>query len=309
MALAALEDCLGDLPSRSIERHLGDLVGDLFARDKVAEETGLQALMNQDATADGEDATADHATAGAALSESPGFPVSSETTGANRGKSTRRWLGLGLIAVLLAGFFLMWVRWHVPGKSSVKPLQAFEARHYGDTGVSSASEQRVLTDEHGGQTPVVRSPLEQQARSLAASDPKAAQDLWRQLTAREPDNVRAHFSLGLLDLQLQEYALAITAFEHVLALAPDLIDARFNLGFAYAKIQRYDEAIRYYEQVVDQAPPYLDEVLFNLAIVQDFQGDRKAAARSLHDAIRYNPHNVRAISYLARMEGRFSTPP
>ena len=88
-----------------------------------------------------------------------------------------------------------------------------------------------------------------------------------------------------------------------------MIDARFNLGFAYAKIGRYDDASVQYAQVVDQAPAYLDEVLFNLAIVQDFQGDRQAAARSLHSAIRYNPQNVRAISYLARMEGRFSSPP
>ena len=60
--------------------------------------------------------------------------------------------------------------------------------------------------------------------------------------------------------------------------------------------------------MIEQAPAYLDEVLFNLAIVQDYQGDRQAAARSLQGAIRYNPHNVRAISYLARMEGRYSTP-
>ena len=46
----------------------------------------------------------------------------------------------------------------------------------------------------------------------------------------------------------------------------------------------------------------------NLAIAQDLQGDRQSAAHSLQAAIRFNPHNVRAISYLARMEGRFSTP-
>jgi Flp pilus assembly protein TadD len=88
-----------------------------------------------------------------------------------------------------------------------------------------------------------------------------------------------------------------------------MTDARFNLGYAYAKEGRYDEASAQYGQVIEQGPVYLDEVFFNLAIVQDFQGDRQAAARSLHGAIRHNPHNVRAISYLARMEGRFSIPP
>jgi tetratricopeptide (TPR) repeat protein len=126
---------------------------------------------------------------------------------------------------------------------------------------------------------------------------------------RAPDNIRAHFNLGLVFLRLEDYPQAIGTFERVLALDEQMTDARFNLGFAYAKMGRYDEATRQYGLVVDQAPAYLDEVLFNLAIVQDFQGDRQAAARSLHGALRYNPHNVRAISYLARMEGRFSSPP
>ena len=141
------------------------------------------------------------------------------------------------------------------------------------------------------------------------SDPQQARELWRQVIDRMPDNIQAHFNLGLVHLELEDYPQAIVAFERVLALNSQMIDARFNLGFAYAKIGRYDDAAVQYAQVVDQAPAYLDEVLFNLAIVQDFQGDRQAAARSLHGAIRYNPHNVRAISYLARMEGRFSSPP
>ena len=140
------------------------------------------------------------------------------------------------------------------------------------------------------------------------SDPLQARDTWQQVVGQSPDNVRAHFNLGLLYLQLEDYPSAIVSFDRVLSINPDLADARFNLGFAYAKIGQYDDAKLNYEQVVDQAPPYVDEVLFNLAIVQDFQGDRQAAARSLQKAIRYNPHNVRAISYLARMEGRFSTP-
>ena len=45
VALAAIEECLGDLSSRSMERHLGDLVSDLFAEDKMAEETRLRDLM------------------------------------------------------------------------------------------------------------------------------------------------------------------------------------------------------------------------------------------------------------------------
>jgi Flp pilus assembly protein TadD len=87
-----------------------------------------------------------------------------------------------------------------------------------------------------------------------------------------------------------------------------MADARFNLGYAYFKVGRYADAGVAYGQVTESMPKYLDEVFFNLAIVQDLQGDRQAAVQSLNNAIHFNPHNIRAISYLARMEGRYSVP-
>ena len=310
-ALAALEDCLGDLPSRSIERHLADLVSDLFFEEKATEEAGLQALMTRAGTIGRSDAApvhphTDFEPANVATTPAPEFPP---PPGFEEQKPVRRWLGIGLVAVLVGVFFLMWMRWHIPGRGGAKALQAFEARRYADTVAPSVADQNTFPQTDEGQAPVVLSPLEEEAQSLAASDPLKARDLWQQVADREPENVRAHFSLGLLHLSLENYPAAIAAFERVIAIAPEMFDARFNLGFAYAKIHRYEDAIRHYLLVADQAPPYLDEVLFNLAIVQDFQGDRQAAANSLHGALRYNPHNVRAISYLARMEGRFSTPP
>jgi len=308
VALAAIEECLGDLSSRSIERHLGDLVSDLFAEDKMAEETQLRDLM-----------------AGQALPDSleppdtkPGSdPVPSQGAFdyhafASPSKTTRkpgwRWLRLGLAGFLVVAFFFMWVRWHIPGKNQGQSLEAFQARNFKEKTVSSGAEQETAL-RGPGSPPADLLPLEQQARSLMASEPQKAGELWRQVIERAPDNIRAHFNLGLVLLRREDYPQAIRAFERVLALDEGMTDARFNLGFAYAKMGRYDEATLQYGQVVDEAPAYLDEVLFNLAIVQDFQGDRQAAARSLRGALRYNPHNVRAISYLARMEGRFSSPP
>jgi tetratricopeptide (TPR) repeat protein len=231
---------------------------------------------------------------------------------ASPSKTTRkpgwRWLRLGLAGFLVVAFFFMWVRWHIPGKNQGQSLEAFQARNFKEKTVSVGAEQETALRGSGSPAAELL-PLEQQALSLMASEPQKAGELWRQVIERAPDNIRAHFNLGLVLLRREDYPQAIRAFERVLALDEGMTDARFNLGFAYAKMGRYDEATLQYGQVVDQAPAYLDEVLFNLAIVQDFQGDRQAAARSLHGALRYNPHNVRAISYLARMEGRFSLPP
>lgn len=310
-ALAALEECLGDLSARSIERHLADLVSDLFAEEKTDDEGKLKDLAAVGgALAPGQPASPPSPTETISATDTTAIPTRQPMPPATEARKTgRRWLSLALVSVLAAAAFLMWVRWHIPGNGGGKPLEAFEARRYVDAVTTAGVDRGTVKERSDRDDPVRMSPLEAQARSLMASNPGDALILWHQVAGDEPDNLRAHFSLGLLHLEQEDYPAAIAAFERALELDPEMIDARFNLGFAYAKIDQYDEAVRHYEQVAAEAPPYLDEVLFNLAIAQDFQGDRQAAVRSLKGALRYNPHNVRAISYLARMERRFSSPP
>ena len=307
-ALAALEECLGDLPHRAIERHLAELVSDLFRQDKAAEEAALQALISDSAATAAPEMAPGHSPAELAP-DGTLMPAAPRRSNSIFRKPARRWLALGSVGLLLAVSLFMWVRWHIPGRGGAKPLEAFDARHYGES---------IADAREGGRSPVVSSaqglsgestPLEQQARALMASDPHKARELWGQVIAQAPDNIRALFSLGLIQLNLAEYPQAIAAFEQVLALDPDMMDARFNLGYAYGKLGRFEDAAAQYVQVADSMPQYLDEVLFNLAIVQDLQGDRQAASRSLQSAIHFNPHNIRAITYLARMEGRYSVPP
>jgi serine/threonine protein kinase len=308
-ALAALEECLGDLSHRAIERHLADLVCDLFADDKSAEEEALKALTVDDTAPRTLDAVPDPDGSAPEPVEGPRRPAAASPSGTSLRKPRGRWLTLGLIGFLVAASLLMWVRWHVPGRGKAASLEAFEARRFGESALVASGDGRPAPGLADGDPAAEASPLERQARVLMDSDPLRARDLWTQVIDRQPNDIRAYFNLGLIHLRLEAYPPAIAAFERVLELAPDMIDARFNLGFAYAKVGRYQDAVGQYLQVADGVPEYLDEVLFNLAIVQDLLGDRQAAARSLHAAIRFNPHNVRAISYLARMEGRFSTPP
>lgn len=307
-ALAALEDCLGDLSHRAIERHLAELVSDLFSADKSAEEAALKALMAGSPPAPPPETTAGgppvETESGHAARRPPAAPPSKKTRPNSRG----RWMTLGLMGLLLAASFLMWVRWHIPGQGRVAPLEAFEARHF----ESASSKARADTPPRPAASSQYRaepSPLELQARALMDTDPPKARDILGQVIGIEPENIRAHFNLGLVHLRLEDYPRAIAAFERVLELDPDMADAGFNLGYAYGKVGRYEAAAVQYTRVADSMPEYLDEVLFNLAIVQDLQGDRQGAALSLQRAIHFNPHNVRAISYLARMEGRYSTPP
>jgi tetratricopeptide (TPR) repeat protein len=286
-------------------------VSDLFSEDQKAEAEGLKALTATEGEGHGDGLAEKPAGEGAEEQPLPDEDRSQVDTAAPRPPAAlvrRKWLLWGVAGLLAAVALFLWVRWHIPGLGTAKPLEAFEARRFGEAASGSDAGGPSKADVAERYATPDPSPLEQQARSLMATDPPQAQNLWEQVIAKRPDNLRAHFNLGLLYLERQAYAQAVAAFERVLALAPDMIDARFNLAFAYAKMGRHAAAAALYRQVVDEAPEYLDEVLFNLAIVQDFQGDQQGAARSLQAAIRFNPHNVRAISYLARMEGRFSTP-
>ena len=307
-ALAALEECLGDLSHRAIERHLADLVSDLFSEDKAADEASLQALISGDAVALPPATTPDQhaedlAPGGMPMPKAPPRPTTLLR------KPVGRWISLGLIGLLLAASLLMWLRGHIPDRGRGGALEAFEARHYIASRVDAGADGRSASAAPARLSASEPTKLEEQARALMDSDPKKARDLWDQVVDHAPDNTRAYFNLGLVHLKLADYPQAIAAFERVLELDPDLMDARFNLGYAYFRVGRYADAGVAYAQVADSIPKYLDEVLFNLAIVQDLQGDRQAAVQSLNNAIHFNPHNIRAISYLARMEGRYSLPP
>ena len=306
-ASTALEECLDDVSHRAIERHLADLVCDLFHEDKAAEEAALQRLMGGGTAAHSLEAPPERSQT-APEPKSPENPPPETPSPNDFFRSPQwRWLTLGLIGFLLAAFFLVWVRWHIPGRGKVASLEAFQARRFGESSAEVAGSRHASATSNQGGPELTQE--ERQARSLMESDPVQAKSLWEQVVASAPDDIKAYFNLGLIHLRLKDYPQAVAAFERVLELDPELIDARFNLGFAYAKEKRYEEAAREYTQAAEGMPEYLDEVLFNLAIVQELQGDRQAAAQSLNGAIRFNPHNIRAISYLARMEGRYSTPP
>ena len=57
-----------------------------------------------------------------------------------------------------------------------------------------------------------------------------------------------------------------------------------------------------YTRVVKLKPAFLDEALFNLAMVQDQLGERRQCLNSLKQAIEINPENETAIAYLKQIQ-------
>ena len=101
---------------------------------------------------------------------------------------------------------------------------------------------------------------------------------------------------------LKDSPKAIEAYRKAVALDPQQSDAYFNLGFIYASHRDFSKAEEAYGQVVRLSPPYLDEALFNLALVQEKQGKKKQSKENLERALKVNPKNEMARKYLDKIK-------
>jgi tetratricopeptide (TPR) repeat protein len=71
--------------------------------------------------------------------------------------------------------------------------------------------------------------------------------------------------------------------------------------------KEYDKSEEMYKRVVDLAPMYLDEALFNLAMVQEKSGKLEESLLNLRQAVTVNPKNALAIENLERVKKKTAT--
>jgi serine/threonine protein kinase/thioredoxin-like negative regulator of GroEL len=145
--------------------------------------------------------------------------------------------------------------------------------------------------------------LQGRASELVKTDPDTAQALLAEAVQLDPDNAGALSQLGLVYLREGDYAKAIGAYQRVAELDPDGPDAFFNLGYIYAVNKDYAKAEAMYQHVVALAPAFLDEALFNLAMVQKTRGKRTECMKNLKQAMMANPGNEQARKYLRMLKG------
>jgi serine/threonine protein kinase/thioredoxin-like negative regulator of GroEL len=146
-----------------------------------------------------------------------------------------------------------------------------------------------------------------QALSRASKNSGKVEPLLLKALQVDPNNVRARFELGSLYLARHDYPKAIEAYRNVIQRDPQFHRAMFNLAYAYAAKKDYSRAEKMYHRVIKLSPPYLDQVLFNLAIVQAKQGKTNQSITSLEKALVMNPNNKDAKNYLQRLRRRNRT--
>ncbi|MCB2181914.1 MAG: protein kinase [Desulfobulbaceae bacterium] len=141
-----------------------------------------------------------------------------------------------------------------------------------------------------------------QADTLRETDTQQSISLLRKSIKLDPENEQAHFQLGTVLMKENDYAGAIESYENVIELDPNFPDTFFNLGFIYALSKDYNRAEEMYSRVVELAPDYLDEALFNLALVQSKLDKKDESLANLEQAVKINPNNELAQSYLQKMK-------
>ncbi|MCK9296618.1 MAG: protein kinase [Desulfobulbaceae bacterium] len=181
-------------------------------------------------------------------------------------------------------------------------MDALVAKRYGD---AVSYFEKLLQLGPGMQDKIAVSYAEAlvgQGEKLAATDVKKATALLEKSTHINPDSEQAHFQLGMLYLNQKDYPKAIASFQNVIHINPKFPDTFFNLGFIYALSKDYARAEEMYNRVVELAPGYVDEALFNLALVQNAQGKKAECIANLEKAVAANPKNAPARNYLKKIK-------
>jgi serine/threonine protein kinase/cytochrome c-type biogenesis protein CcmH/NrfG len=139
------------------------------------------------------------------------------------------------------------------------------------------------------------------AINILSTRPRQAEALLHKAADLDPENAEAHFYLGKLYTAKRNYPEAIRAYDRAAALDPRFTDCFFNLGLLYYRTKDYAKAEQMFSRVVQLRPAYLDEAYFNLAVVQNLQGNRVASIQNLKKALEVNPANKRAKRFLLRI--------
>lgn len=146
--------------------------------------------------------------------------------------------------------------------------------------------------------------LQGRASEILMTHPEEAEALLQEAVELDPGSKDGYLKLGLLYVKNKNYSKAIESYEKAAGLDPQFAKTFFNLGYVYVKMKHYTEAKKMYLRVVELAPSFVDEALFNLAMINEKLGERKACIKNLKQAVEANPENETAKQYIRRLTAK-----
>ncbi len=127
-----------------------------------------------------------------------------------------------------------------------------------------------------------------------------AMNLARSLSSQAPNDVRLHFSLGVLLASARQYPAAIHELELADALKPGTFEILYNLGEAYLRNADYVKADTTLQRALDLQPNSVSALYLE---AQAFEHEKKTlqAFQLLFRARKLAPQNTDVIFLLARL--------
>ena len=320
--LADLEECIYQLSFRPNARKFADCVKDLFKHEFAAEENALfsNTQIYADVTTDlDRESTADGPTHDNTILLAD--PKISEQLRPNMWR-------FGLVAAMvIIGFMFDLSLTKLPFTPSDRSVSAYSielpspeptinptevkieaaqaALQAKEFSLALALFEEVLSADPSLEKEIVDTYLEALqglSAHLMPDDPDAAKVYLLKALALDPASIPALSKLGYIYVHHNDYPRAIETYQKVAELDPGRADTFFNLGYIYAVTENYSKAKEMYSRVVELSPEYLDEALFNLAMVQAQLGERDNGIKSLKQALEINPANESALAYLKQLK-------
>jgi serine/threonine protein kinase len=322
--LADLEECIFELSVQPNVRSFANFVKDFFREEFIAEETALWT--------DTQITREDRAAAGnppASKGETSGSTIFLAEPKMSRQLQRSIWRLALAGAMVIIGFMFNLSLAELPFTPSERSVSAYWIEP------AAAVADRTTSDSVADQIQAAKAALQSKQFSLAltlfeellAADPSLLKEisgayletlmgLATHLLPNDPAAAKAYLlkalevdaanipvlsRIGYIYVSQNDYPHAIETYQKVAELDPGLPDSFFNLGYIYAVTENYSKAEEMYSRAVELTPAFVDEALFNLAMVQYQLGERKKCIQSLKQAVEINPANRSAATYLEQI--------
>ncbi len=126
----------------------------------------------------------------------------------------------------------------------------------------------------------------------------AAEKLYRDLLAEDPNQPDALHLIGVITLQEQRAHEARALFKQALWVKPNFPEAHNNMGTALKALDKLDDAEASYRQAISQKPDFAD-AHYNLGTVLDDMKRYEEAAAAYRMALSIKPKYLAALGNLA----------
>ena len=142
------------------------------------------------------------------------------------------------------------------------------------------------------------------AAYLLLKHPKDALDILVKMTTAYPADGHLRYYLARLYQDMRQLDRAQAAYQQTVELDPQNAKAHYNLGILYARNGDMTGAKKMWAATVSLNPDFVDEPLFNLALVAKKEGEYNKSISLLQKALQSNPANKKAAKLLKRLQAK-----